>query len=56
MTPVSDVEQAVGRIMREYDGKKQPVVTDFIDENVSNFVRTWNRRRAFYVKEGMLKP
>lgn len=56
VTPVSDVEQAVGRIMREYDGKKQPVVTDFIDENVSNFVRTWNRRRAFYVKEGMLKP
>jgi superfamily II DNA or RNA helicase len=54
-TPISDVEQSVGRIMREYDGKKEPVVTDFIDENVTRFARSWNSRRRFYIKEKMFK-
>jgi len=52
-TPVSDVTQSVGRIMREYDGKKKPIVTDFIDEHLPMFVRMWNTRRQFYVTQGM---
>jgi len=54
-TPVSDVEQAVGRIMRVYEGKKQPIITDFIDESLSRFAKLWNTRRLFYVKEGMFE-
>jgi len=54
-TPVGDVEQAVGRIMREYEGKKNPIITDFIDEHVSRFAQAWNTRKRFYIKEGMFK-
>lgn len=52
-TPIRDVEQAVGRIMREYGGKKNPIITDFIDEHVSRMAKLWNARRSFYVKNGM---
>ena len=55
VTPSSDVEQAVGRIMREHPDKKPPVVTDFIDQHVASFVRLWNERRRFYVAHGMFK-
>jgi len=55
VTPSSDVEQSVGRIMRESEDKKKPVVTDFIDQHVSGFVRSWNDRRRFYIKEGIFK-
>lgn len=53
VTPTGDVEQAVGRIMRPHEDKKEPIITDFIDENVPRFVRLWNQRRRFYVSEGM---
>ncbi len=52
-TPYSDVEQAVGRIMREHDDKKDPVVVDFIDSKVNRFKRLWNARLRFYRKEKM---
>lgn len=55
-TPVSDPEQAVGRIMRASDAKKTCVITDFIDEGVKHFAGLWNRRRDFYVSKGMYKP
>jgi len=55
VTPVADVEQTVGRIMREYEGKKEPIVTDFIDKNVRRFANLWNRRRFFYLREGIFK-
>ena len=46
-TPRSDVEQVVGRILREYDGKKQPAILDLEDP-----LRMWQnyatRREAFY--------
>jgi superfamily II DNA or RNA helicase len=54
-TPMSDVEQAAGRVMREYDDKKRPVITDFIDDGVRSLSKMWNTRRSFYVKEGIYK-
>jgi superfamily II DNA or RNA helicase len=54
-TPMSDVEQAAGRVMREYDDKKKPVITDFIDDGVRSLSKMWNTRRSFYVKEGIYK-
>lgn len=54
-TPVADVEQAVGRIMREYEGKKNPVITDFIDRDIDRCMKLWNSRRRFYIQHGMYK-
>lgn len=56
VSPLSDVEQSVGRIMREYGDKKPAVVTDFIDDAIPRFSSMWNRRREFYIKEGMYTP
>jgi superfamily II DNA or RNA helicase len=33
-TPLSDIEQAVGRILRPFEGKKEPVVVDFRDDHI----------------------
>jgi superfamily II DNA or RNA helicase len=48
LTPKKDkavVQQAVGRIMRPFEGKKQPVVYDFYDSNIKQCV-FWARERA----------
>ena len=49
-TPLSDVEQAVGRILRPSDGKKAPIVVDFHDDHVGMFKKTADYREATYVK------
>lgn len=46
-TPISDVEQAVGRILRYGKDKKTPYVVDFVDTN-KNFIKMSNTRLAFY--------
>lgn len=47
-TPKTDIEQAVGRILRERHGN--PIVVDIIDEH-SLFKNQWTKRRAFYKKQ-----
>jgi superfamily II DNA or RNA helicase len=42
MTPRSAVEQAVGRILRQHDSKKEPLVVDFVDT-------------AFYLAQGVAR-
>jgi superfamily II DNA or RNA helicase len=49
-TPLSDVEQAVGRILRPCAGKKEPIVVDFHDDHVGMFKRMADYREATYVK------
>jgi superfamily II DNA or RNA helicase len=53
VTPSSDVEQAVGRIMREHESKKEPVVVDFVDSKISRWSQQFEKRLAFYKREGM---
>jgi superfamily II DNA or RNA helicase len=48
-TPMVNIEQAVGRIMR-VSGIK-PVVVDMVDSH-KNFQNQWRRRRVFYKKAG----
>ena len=48
VTPKTDIEQTVGRILREKH--KNPVVVDIIDSH-SIFQNQWKKRRAFYIKE-----
>jgi len=47
-TPKTDIEQAVGRILREKHGT--PVVVDIIDEH-STFKNQWTKRKSFYKKQ-----
>jgi superfamily II DNA or RNA helicase len=47
-TPRSDIQQSIGRILREKHS--QPVVVDIIDSH-DLFKNQWKKRRAFYKKE-----
>lgn len=51
-TPMSDVEQACGRILRPCDGKKEPVVVDFRDEKVPTCSKAGTYRDKFYLSKG----
>lgn len=48
-TPKTDVTQAVGRILRVKH--ERPTVIDIVDPH-STFQNQWNKRRAFYNKQG----
>ena len=50
--PFSDVDQAVGRILRPFDGKKDPVVVDIIDPKVSLCVKSATYRDRLYKTKG----
>jgi superfamily II DNA or RNA helicase len=47
VTPKTDIEQSVGRILREKHSK--PVVVDIIDSH-DIFQRQWLKRKTFYKK------
>jgi superfamily II DNA or RNA helicase len=47
-TPKTDIEQSVGRILRERHGN--PVVVDIIDEH-DPFKNQWAKRKTFYKKQ-----
>jgi superfamily II DNA or RNA helicase len=48
VTPKTDIEQTVGRILREKH--KNPIVVDIIDSH-SIFQNQWKKRKLFYIKE-----
>lgn len=50
--PRSNVNQPIGRIRREYDGKKYPVVMDFVDSDSPVFAGYANRREQWYASIG----
>lgn len=47
-TPKTDIEQAVGRILRQKHGS--PIVVDIIDSHVP-FQNQWQKRKRFYKKQ-----
>ena len=47
-TPKTDIEQSVGRILR--DKHASPIVVDIIDSH-RTFKNQWNKRKSFYRKE-----
>ena len=54
-TPVKDyavVAQSVGRVARVFEGKEDPVVYDFVDENFQYLVRAYKKRCTTYRKLG----
>lgn len=50
ISPMSDVEQAVGRIQRPFDGKSDPVVVDFRDDSIPMFESQGRKRERFYAQ------
>jgi superfamily II DNA or RNA helicase len=54
-TPMSDVEQAVGRILRPCEGKKEPVVVDFRDDKANQCLKAGDSRDRFYRSKGWTK-
>jgi superfamily II DNA or RNA helicase len=49
-TPLSDVEQATGRILRPFDGKKPPIVVDIRDDKIPMFKAMARKRQILYAK------
>jgi len=49
-TPMSDVEQAVGRIQRPHPDKKDPIVVDFRDDSIPMFEAMGRKREKFYTR------
>ncbi len=48
-SPVSNIEQAVGRVVRTHDGKKQPIIIDIVDSGCPEMVDRARYRRRFYL-------
>jgi superfamily II DNA or RNA helicase len=49
--PMGDVEQIAGRILRPFEGKKEPVVVDFRDDHISLCKKSGDYRDKFYKKQ-----
>lgn len=46
--PRTSIEQAIGRTLREFEGKGRPVVIDPIDYKIPNLYRSWLNRKKQY--------
>lgn len=53
-TPKSNIEQSVGRILRQKKEERtvQPMILDIVDFAFAECVGQWNKRRKFYVECG----
>jgi hypothetical protein len=53
-TPKSNIEQSVGRILRQTKEERtvQPMILDVVDFGFPECVGQWNKRRKFYVECG----
>ena len=47
-SPISNIEQLTGRVIREEEGKKQPIIIDMVDYGSRDIRRTFNNRLSFY--------
>lgn len=55
VTPASDIEQAAGRILRPFEGKKDPVIVDFRDDKVQKLYSSGISREKQYKKFGWME-
>ena len=47
-TPIGNIEQAVGRVVRSMKGKVQPVVIDIVDSGCPDMVKRAEYRMRYY--------
>lgn len=53
-TPKADVEQAIGRILREMEGKPTPVVLDLVDDHPTLKAFYFSRLKNYYKVKGTI--
>jgi len=51
-SPISNIEQLAGRVLRVEEGKKKPIVIDMVDCGSENISRTFYGRQKFYDDRG----
>jgi hypothetical protein len=47
-SPISNIEQLTGRIIREIDNKQTPIIVDMLDYGCSDIANTFYKREKFY--------
>ena len=52
LTPPSNLLQAVGRVVRTYPGKSQPVIIDIVDSGCQQMIDRASYRTKFYKEKG----
>ncbi len=50
-SPISNIAQMVGRIVRSYKDKGQPIIIDMIDIGCPEIRKTYNGRNEYYIKK-----
>ncbi len=51
-SPISNIAQIVGRVVREHENKKKPLIFDMIDLNIKDIKRTFAKRLTYYDSNG----
>jgi superfamily II DNA or RNA helicase len=51
-SPISNIEQLTGRVVREIPGKQTPAIVDMVDYGCREISRTFYGRKTFYEKKG----
>jgi superfamily II DNA or RNA helicase len=51
-SPISNIEQLTGRVVREQEGKKTPIIIDMVDCGSRDISRTFHNRLKFYKDKG----
>jgi superfamily II DNA or RNA helicase len=51
-SPISNIEQMTGRIVRIHEGKKTPIIIDMVDAGCQRMRSTFFSRKKFYEKKG----
>jgi len=47
-SPISNIEQMVGRIVREHENKQTPIIFDLVDLDIKDISRTFYKRCTYY--------
>jgi hypothetical protein len=50
-SPISNIEQLTGRVIRTKDGKKTPIIIDMVDYGCTNISYTFRNRNEYYKKK-----
>jgi len=51
-SPISNIAQITGRVVREYENKKEPLIIDMVDLNIKDIKRTIFKRLEYYESNG----
>ena len=51
-SPISNIKQLTGRVVRSKKGKQTPAVIDLVDHGCEEMSKTFYKRRHFYIQQG----